>query len=71
MNAVACVCFFLSINALSQAISSPISNAGPPIVGSLWGIFLYKEIKGRRNFLFLLTGFAVSIAGAILTGLSF
>lgn len=64
------VCYFLATNALKQAISFPISNCGPPIVASLWGIILYKEIKGKRNFLILLTGFAVAIVGSILIGLS-
>ena len=71
MWSLANVCFYLSVNALSQAISYPISNSGPPIVASLWGVLLYKEIKGVRNLLILLAGFAVSITGAVLTGLSF
>jgi glucose uptake protein GlcU len=71
MFGIGTVCFYLSANVLSQAISSPISCSGPPIVASLWGVFLYKEIKGWRNLLVLSLGFCVSITGAVLTGLSF
>jgi hypothetical protein len=56
---------------LSQAVSFPISNCGPPIFSLLWGVFLYKEIKGARNFFFLLTGFTVAITSSVLVGLSF
>jgi hypothetical protein len=71
MFAVATACFYLSVNALDQAISSPIGNCGPPIIASLWGVFFYKEITGRKNLVILCFGFAVSIVGAVLTGLSF
>lgn len=65
------LCYFMATNALTQSISYPISASGPPIFASLWGIFLYKEIKGLRNFAFLLSGFALAIAGSVLVGLSF
>jgi glucose uptake protein GlcU len=71
MWAAANILYFMSTNALTQAISYPISNSGPPIVASLWGIFLYKEVKGLRNFAFLLSGFAFAITGSVLVGVSF
>lgn len=70
MWGVANVCYFLATNALNQAISFPISNCGPPIVASFWGIVLYKEIKGIRNLLILGTGFSVAIAASLLIGFS-
>ena len=70
MWGVANVCYFLATNALNQAISFPISNCGPPIVASFWGIILYKEIKGKRNLLILGIGFSVAIAASLLIGFS-
>ena len=55
---------------VSQAVSFPISSSGPPVISSLWGIFLYKEIKGRKNFMILAFGFSLAITGSILCGLS-
>jgi hypothetical protein len=43
---------------------------GPSAIASLWGIVLYKEIKGMRNFVILGIGFLFALAGSILTGLS-
>lgn len=62
--------FFLANNALSQAVTFPIVSSGPSAIASLWGIILYKEIKGRRNFIILGIGFALAVTGSILTGLS-
>ena len=62
--------FFVANTALSQAISFPIVSAGPPVIASLYGVLLYKEVKGRRNLLFLICGFSCTIAGSILCGLS-
>ncbi len=71
MWGLANISYFLSNNVLSQAITFPISNSGPPIVANLWGIFLYKEVTGKKNFTFLLIGFTFAITGAIFCGLSF
>lgn len=63
--------FFLIANsALSQTVTFPIGASGPPIVASLYGILLYKEVKGKRNIIILLIGFSVGITGSILSGLS-
>ena len=71
MWGVANICYFNANNVLSQAIIFPISNSSPPIIANLWGVFLYKEIKGAKNILFLLGGFAVALTGAVMSGLSF
>lgn len=63
-------CFFLANNALTQAITFPIVSSGPSAISALWGIFLYKEIKGTRNFLILSVGFTCAVIGSILCGIS-
>jgi len=65
------ICFFLATNALTQAISYPISTTGPSIVASIWGIFLYKEIRGKKNFIFFIAGSILALIGYVLCGLSF
>ena len=70
MWGLANLCLFFSVNSLNQAISFPISCSGPPIVASLWGVLLYKEIKGFKKLIILMIGFAISITGSVLTGLS-
>ena len=70
MWGIANVAFFVANTSLSQAISFPIVASGPPVIASLYGIFLYKEVKGAKNFLILICGFSFAIAGSILCGLS-
>lgn len=62
--------FFLANNALTQAITFPIVSSGPSIVANLWGVFLFKEVTGIRNFVILVIGFAFAIAGSICCGIS-
>ncbi len=65
------ICYFMATGVLSQAISFPIMNCLPQIVSTLWGVLVYKEIKGKRNFIFLFFGFAVATTASVLIGLSF
>jgi hypothetical protein len=44
--------------------------AGPALVGNLWGVFYFKEIRGRNNLLKLAGAFAVTIIGIVLIALS-
>ncbi|XP_062596151.1 transmembrane protein 144-like isoform X2 [Saccostrea cucullata] len=62
--------WFVANEALSPAISFPIISTGPSIIASLWGIFVFREIRGARNISILLLGFVFVITGATLTALS-
>jgi hypothetical protein len=42
----------------------------PGIVANVWGIFVFKEIKGARNFLVLGLAFAVVITAVVIIALS-
>lgn len=62
--------FFLASTALTQAITFPIVSSGPSAISALWGIFLFKEIQGRQNFMILACGFTFAVVGSILCGVS-
>lgn len=62
--------WFVANQVLSPAIAFPIITTGPSIVASLWGIFIFHEIRGTRNICILLLGFVFVITGAVLTALS-
>lgn len=66
----ATACWFVANQVLSPAIAFPIITTGPSIIASLWGIFVFHEIRGTRNICILLLGFVFVITGAILTALS-
>jgi glucose uptake protein GlcU len=70
MWGIANLSVIIANSSVSQAVSFPISGSGPPVISSLWGIFLYKEIKGRKNFIILAFAFTIAITGSILCGLS-
>ncbi|KAK3099262.1 hypothetical protein FSP39_001819 [Pinctada imbricata] len=62
--------WFVANKVLSEAVAFPIVTTGPSIIASLWGILVFKEIKGRRNISILMLGFVFVITGAVLTGFS-
>ncbi|KAK3283828.1 hypothetical protein CYMTET_8494 [Cymbomonas tetramitiformis] len=68
--AISQVCWFLANDALEFVISFPIVTTGPGIIGAMWGIFLYGEIEGKRNFMFLAIAITFSICGVTLIALS-
>ena len=55
---------------LSQALAFPLISVGPGFVGALWGVFVFGEIRGMKNFVLLTVAFLVAIVGAILITLS-
>lgn len=63
--------WFVANKVLSEAIAFPIVSTGPGVITAFLGVFVFHEIKGRRNYLILLLAMSVTITGAILTGFSF
>ncbi|KAM5192589.1 transmembrane protein 144 [Mantella aurantiaca] len=68
--AIANCCWFLANNYLSAVVSFPIITAGPGLVAALWGVLVFKEIKGRRNYLLLVLAFCIVLSGSLLTAFS-
>lgn len=61
---------FIANANLGLTTSFPIICTGPGVIGSLWGIFAFKEIRGARNYLWLGAAFTLTFAGIILITLS-
>ena len=61
--------FFANQN-LGLIISFPIIGAGPGIVSALWGVLVFKEIKGMKNFVVLISAFVAVIAATLCSGYS-
>lgn len=70
MWAVANIGFIVAISTLSGAVAYPIVNVLPGIVSSLWSLFLFREIQGKKNLIFLGIGMILRILAAVLSGLS-
>ncbi|CAF3407333.1 unnamed protein product [Rotaria sp. Silwood1] len=70
MWGIANIGFIVAISALKNAVAYPIVNVLPGIVTSLWSLFLFREIQGRKNYIFLGIGMLIRILAAILSGLS-
>ena len=61
---------FIFLKRCDELINNFFFTLGPSAIASLWGIILYKEIKGLKNFIILGIGFSLAVAGSVLTGLS-
>jgi glucose uptake protein GlcU len=70
MWAVAQSCWFIANSALSVSVAFPIITSGPGIVSACWGVFVFGEIRGRRNFQALGFAIALSLTGCVMIGLS-
>ncbi|XP_019621370.1 PREDICTED: transmembrane protein 144-like [Branchiostoma belcheri] len=71
MRAIAQAAWFVANQRLQESVSFPIITTGPSLVGTLWSVFYFREIKGVRNAVILTAVFAVTITGALLTSFSF
>ena len=61
------ISWFFANQYLSTVVAFPIIAIGPGMVGAAWGVFVFKEIQGKRNFYFLGAAFfAVAIAVSLI-----
>ncbi|KAL2098218.1 hypothetical protein ACEWY4_007425 [Coilia grayii] len=70
MWGVATCCWFLANHYLSAVVSFPIITTVPGLIAAMWGVLVFKEVKGLQNFLVLGLAFCLVIAGALLTAFS-
>jgi hypothetical protein len=70
VRGIALIAWFTANGELGFPITFPIVTAGPGLVGALWGIFVFKEITGRRNFIVLGTAVTVTMLSMALIAMS-
>lgn len=70
MWGVATCCWFLANHYLSPVVSFPIITTVPGLIAALWGVLVFKEVKGLRNYLVLGLAFCLVLTGALLTAFS-
>ena len=70
MWAVAQTSWFVANDALSVSVAFPIITSGPGIVSALWGVFVFGEISGTRNYAVLCCAIGLAVAGCTMIGLS-
>ncbi|XP_074722698.1 transmembrane protein 144 isoform X2 [Strix uralensis] len=68
--AIANCCWFIANQYLSAVVSFPIITAGPGLVAAMWGVLVFKEIKGLKNYVLLSVAFCVILAGSLSTAFS-
>ncbi|CAJ1395789.1 unnamed protein product [Effrenium voratum] len=50
---------------LGYSAAFPIMSIGPGVIGSMWSVFVFKDIQGRRNHVLLALYFKLAIASCI------
>lgn len=63
MWGVACISWFVANGKLGFSIAFPLITSGPGFIGSMYGIFLFNEISGKRNFIILGVAFVITLTG--------
>lgn len=55
-------CWFVANSALGFALAFPLITSGPGFIASMWGVCLFKEVKGSRNFMVLGLALVITVA---------
>lgn len=70
MWGIATAAWFKANDNLTLSISFPLIASGPGIVTFAFGLFLYREFKGWKNYLFYSIALAIQLPGMVMVGLS-
>ena len=65
MWAAAMISWFVANETLNFSVSFPLCTTTPNLVGALWGLFYFKEIKGPKNFILLAGAFACTLCACV------
>lgn len=63
MWGIAQVAWFVANQELLFVVSFPIVTTGPGLIAAFFGVFLFREIQGRRNFFWLAAAFFLVTTG--------
>jgi len=63
-------CWFVANQNLGVTIAYPIITTGPGVIASLWGVCVFREIKGKQNLAMLMFAFFVSVIAITLICMS-
>ncbi|EMD43059.1 transmembrane protein 144 family protein [Entamoeba histolytica HM-3:IMSS] len=67
---IAQICFMYSNTYLPWSVTFSINASGPGLVSTLWGIFVFGEIRGIKNYLLFICGVATLSLGIVCVVLS-
>ena len=70
MWAVANTAWFVANEKLLFPVSFPLITTGPGFVSMFWGICLFGEVRGRRNFQVLGVAASIAVVAVVLIALS-
>jgi len=68
--AIADIAWFVGNDNLSLAVAFPVITSGPGLVGALWGVFLFGEIKGTANLRKLVLACCTTVIAVTMIALS-
>ena len=70
MWGIANIGFSVAISTLTGSVAYPIVSVLPGIVSSLWSLFWFREIQGKKNLILLGCGMLLRILAAVFSALS-
>jgi len=70
VRGIALIAWFTANGELGFPITFPIITAGPGMVGALWGIFVFREITGVRNYIILGVAMCVTMSAMAIIAVS-
>ena len=70
MWAIANTAWFIASENLSFSVSFPLVTTGPGFVSMFWGILVFNEVSGRKNFIILGIALTIAITGVLMIAVS-
>ncbi|KAL5104715.1 hypothetical protein TcWFU_008835 [Taenia crassiceps] len=62
--------WFIANAALGEPITFPVVTTCPAVIATLVGVVIFKEIKGKRNFIILVVAMCVTFVGILINAFS-